>query len=213
MGHVLGHTAHDSDAIRERARRLRAKVEGLHPSAPNAEGENALLQIAVPTPERDPAILRKDQAISPSGHTLREESRQLRRLRLARRIRVRGVLNVRTTDPPPRTIPTSNLDLRLFDLAPNSDPLGMSDELLDREVFETLPEAQTEIDSWREDYNCCRPHSALGGRTPSEFAACSAGPRPGHRRPLGDLHLSFSKLGDDLLGTESLPRDDLASSW
>ena len=52
-------------------------------------------------------------------------------------------------------------------------------ECLNQHWFLSLSEAQLEIDSWREDYNGCRPYSALGGRTPNEFAACSSRPRPG----------------------------------
>lgn len=52
-------------------------------------------------------------------------------------------------------------------------------ECLNQHWFLSLTEAQAELDSWREDYNGCRPHSALGGRTPNEFAACSAGASPG----------------------------------
>ena len=36
------------------------------------------------------------------------------------------------------------------------------DELLDREIFFTLTEAQILIDRWRREYNTVRPHSALG---------------------------------------------------
>ena len=52
-------------------------------------------------------------------------------------------------------------------------------ERLNQHWFPSLAEAQAEIDSWRADYNGSRPHSALRGRTPNEFAALSAGPRPG----------------------------------
>jgi putative transposase len=45
------------------------------------------------------------------------------------------------------------------------------DELLDVEEFSCLLEAQVMIEDWREDYNDRRPHSALGMRTPSQFAA------------------------------------------
>lgn len=52
----------------------------------------------------------------------------------------------------------------------------LRDELLDRELFETLKEAQVVIEDHRLDYNHRRPHSSLGYRTPAEFAA--AQPRP-----------------------------------
>jgi putative transposase len=51
-------------------------------------------------------------------------------------------------------------------------------ECLNQHWFLSLPEAQSEINSWREDYNGCRPHSALGGRTPNEFAIFSEGGTP-----------------------------------
>jgi len=38
-------------------------------------------------------------------------------------------------------------------------------------VFLSLAQLQACLDRWREDYNRVRPHSALGDRTPEEFAA------------------------------------------
>jgi len=46
----------------------------------------------------------------------------------------------------------------------------MRDELLAIEQFDTLLEAQVLIADWRIEYNTHRPHSALNGHTPSEFA-------------------------------------------
>jgi transposase InsO family protein len=46
----------------------------------------------------------------------------------------------------------------------------LRDELLDREVFDTLGEAQALAESWRREYNEHRPHSALGYVTPARFA-------------------------------------------
>jgi hypothetical protein len=42
---------------------------------------------------------------------------------------------------------------------------------LNREVFASLAEARVIIESWRNEYNHSRPHSALGYLTPQEFAA------------------------------------------
>ena len=46
----------------------------------------------------------------------------------------------------------------------------LRDELLDREIFYTLPEAQILIERWRRQYNTVRPHSALGYRPPTPEA-------------------------------------------
>ena len=40
----------------------------------------------------------------------------------------------------------------------------LRDELLEREVFDTLYEAKVLIERWRVQYNTVRPHSALGYR-------------------------------------------------
>ena len=45
------------------------------------------------------------------------------------------------------------------------------DECLNETLFSTLAEARAAIRSWKEDYNQNRPHSALGNKTPAEFAA------------------------------------------
>ena len=44
------------------------------------------------------------------------------------------------------------------------------DELLDREIFDTLLEAQVLTDRWRWEYNHVRPHSSLGYRPPAPEA-------------------------------------------
>lgn len=47
------------------------------------------------------------------------------------------------------------------------------DECLNEHVFRGLPMARRTIETWRIDYNACRPHTSLGGATPNEFAARS----------------------------------------
>ena len=65
----------------------------------------------------------------------------------------------------------------------------LRDELLDREVFDTLFEAKVLIEMWRRHYNTVRPHSALGYRPPAPevwqpCAAASATPQRPHRAGL-----------------------------
>ena len=44
------------------------------------------------------------------------------------------------------------------------------DELLNREIFDTLVEAKVVIKNWRKEYNQFRPHSSLGYRPPAPKA-------------------------------------------
>jgi putative transposase len=46
----------------------------------------------------------------------------------------------------------------------------LKDELLNREIFDTLEEAQVLIERWRRYYNQERPHTALGYRPPAPEA-------------------------------------------
>lgn len=52
----------------------------------------------------------------------------------------------------------------------------LRDELLDREVFATLKEAQVLIEDHRQEYNDHRPHSSLNYQTPTAFAAACRKP-------------------------------------
>ncbi|HBT6235617.1 TPA: transposase, partial [Klebsiella quasipneumoniae] len=45
------------------------------------------------------------------------------------------------------------------------------DECLNEHWFSDVSHARKTISEWRQDYNECRPHSALNYQTPSEFAA------------------------------------------
>ena len=58
-------------------------------------------------------------------------------------------------------------------------------ECLNQHWFLSLDDAQDVIEAWREDYNQHRPHSALGDRSPVEFANFSRGAMP----PLKTLFL------------------------
>ena len=51
----------------------------------------------------------------------------------------------------------------------------LRDECLNENWFCDLAEARQTIEAWRQDYNRCRPHSALGYRTPEEFAKSATG--------------------------------------
>jgi len=50
----------------------------------------------------------------------------------------------------------------------------LRDELLNREIFYSLKEAQVLIEQWRRHYNEVRPHSSLGYRPPAPQAVVSA---------------------------------------
>lgn len=59
----------------------------------------------------------------------------------------------------------------------------LRDELLNREWFGSLREAQVVLDDWRDEYNQERPHSSLGYQTPDEFAAGRATELPEPDQP------------------------------
>ncbi len=48
------------------------------------------------------------------------------------------------------------------------------DECLNENWFVGLSDARHKIETWRLDYNRVRPHSALGGLPPEEFARSAA---------------------------------------
>ena len=55
------------------------------------------------------------------------------------------------------------------------------DELLNITEFGSLTEARVIVEDWRNEYNTWRPHSSLGGLTPTEYAAkCTHQNQPQH---------------------------------
>ncbi|MES0865030.1 IS3 family transposase, partial [Ruegeria sp. SCPT10] len=56
--------------------------------------------------------------------------------------------------------------------------VGFRDELLNREIFYSLREAQIIIEGWRKHYNTKRPHSALGYRPPAPETIVPIDQRP-----------------------------------
>ena len=58
----------------------------------------------------------------------------------------------------------------------------MRDELLAREIFYSLKEAQVLIEMWRKQYNTVRPHSSLGYRPPAPAAVVV---QPSQIQPIG----------------------------
>ena len=51
----------------------------------------------------------------------------------------------------------------------------LRDELLNRDLFLSLPEARYVLDEWRLEYNHRRPHSGIRWQTPAVFAAALEG--------------------------------------
>jgi hypothetical protein len=47
----------------------------------------------------------------------------------------------------------------------------MRDELLNESLFHGLDHARQKVREWVADYNCARPHSSLGYKTPAAYAA------------------------------------------
>ena len=68
----------------------------------------------------------------------------------------------------------------------------LSDELLEREIFYSLREAQILVERWRRTYNTVRPHSALGYRPPAPEAAMVA--FPSWARPPGSAQHGTSLM-------------------
>ena len=75
----------------------------------------------------------------------------------------------------------------------------LEDELLKREVFTGVVEAQRLAERWRQEYNHHRPHSALGYETPAVFAAKCVAPDSAALRP--EQHTQQTTESCILVGT------------
>lgn len=64
----------------------------------------------------------------------------------------------------------------------------LRDECLNVEIFDGLRSAGEELERWRADYNGRRPHSALGDRTPEEFAQTAAREQEERTCPAQRIH-------------------------
>ena len=64
----------------------------------------------------------------------------------------------------------------------------LGDEVLKREIFYTLKEAQFIIEQWRHEYNQIRPHSSLGYRSPAPETVAPWMVPAGGKSPLGLTH-------------------------
>lgn len=51
----------------------------------------------------------------------------------------------------------------------------LRDECLNAHWFRTLNDVRRTVTAWRQEYNCERPHSSLGYRTPAEFRQITTG--------------------------------------
>jgi Integrase core domain len=71
----------------------------------------------------------------------------------------------------------------------------LRDECLNCELFGNLREARVILESWRVQYNESRPHSALGYRTPSEYARNGTNRFDGAARPPNPRRLPQQAFG------------------
>src|SRR5678815_3818019 len=75
----------------------------------------------------------------------------------------------------------------------------LRDECLNRELFGNLQEARVILESWRVEYNERRPHSALGYRTPNEYAGTQMNRFDGGCAPPNPAPLAAAGVRGELL--------------
>jgi putative transposase len=70
----------------------------------------------------------------------------------------------------------------------------LRDEFLDREKFESEPQARALGALWKEEFETERPHSSLGYQTPAEFSATCTRYVPIEEVPVHGSNLLYSNL-------------------
>jgi len=76
---------------------------------------------------------------------------------------------------------------------------SLREECLNLHRFETLEEAKAIIEAWRQDDNESRPHMALNGQSPAEFA---------HAAGLWGRQHGLMKAENSLSGWSEIPKPD-----
>ena len=88
----------------------------------------------------------------------------------------------------------------------------LRDELLNRELFDTLWEVQVLTEQWRHEYNHQRPHSALGYRPPAPEAILTSSAPSGYQclmicgTPMGGR--STTRAREELGWRSQIPLED-----
>ena len=54
----------------------------------------------------------------------------------------------------------------------------LREKCLNAQAFSSITEAKMTIETWRQDYNTVRPHSALAGMSPEEYRRATKGENP-----------------------------------
>ena len=75
----------------------------------------------------------------------------------------------------------------------------LRDELLNETLFSSLNQVRSQLAIWRDDYNASRPHSALGWKTPTEYASTF--------QPRRALELRATNCAGTTLETQTVQKD------
>jgi putative transposase len=81
----------------------------------------------------------------------------------------------------------------------------LRDECLNAHWFRTLNDVRVTLAGWQREYNCERPHSSLGYRTPGEFRRATTGDADVETAPRFPISAQPRRRRDDL-GAKPQPR-------